>query len=139
MWQFSHTLNTRGIIMRTLLTLLVILFACNSYAQLSIDNPVYTVENRTYTLLNIDDMGKATIRLTEYHNGKILKTGLYFDGKLDGTWNLYDENGNLTTSVVYKYGDKIKYTTITDKEKMVVRYVNNKPVTISTEVSLASN
>lgn len=127
--------------MRKLLTLCAILFAFNMAAQstLSVDNPILKIENRKYTLLDIDDMGRAHVRYEEFENGQLSTSGTYYNNTLDGIWNLYDENGNITASVVYNRGKKISYTTFVDNKKMVVNYLDNKPVRIVTEISLASN
>ena len=129
--------------MRALLALLIVTFlsTTNLIAQkvLSFETPIVSVDNKTYTLLEVDDYGLATIKYEEYREGKLWKSGTYYNNKVDKTWNEYDLEGNIIASIEYKYGKKITYTTIKDNKKQTVHYINNKPSLLTTEVSLALN
>lgn len=128
-------------IMRKLLTLLAIVFttAVSAQAVLSLENPTVTIENKKFTLLDINPMGAAYVKYEEYQDGKLLKSGTYFDNKLHGVWTLYDEMGNISSNITYNNGNKVSYTTITESKTITVKYLNNKPINVITEVSLASN
>jgi len=43
-----------------------------------------------------------------YENGQLEWRANYKDGKLDGLFELFDENGNLTKTKEYKNGELIK-------------------------------
>ena len=42
-----------------------------------------------------------------YQSGKLMETGSFLNGKLDGTWNTYNEAGYKTAEAFYKVGEKI--------------------------------
>ena len=42
-----------------------------------------------------------------YQSGKLMETGSFLDGKLDGTWLTYNEAGFKTAEAYYKEGEKI--------------------------------
>ena len=68
-----------------------------------------------------------------YDNGKVQQEGFFKDGKLDGVWVSYDENGNKTAIAEYKNGKKVgKWFFWTDESEKgfatlsEVDYSNNK-------------
>ena len=127
--------------MRKLLTMLALVFTTGLFAQtqLSFENPTITIENKKFTLVDVNSMDMAEIKYEEFQDGNLIKSGNYLNNKLHGTWNLYDENGNVISSATYNRGKKISYTTIVENKTITVRYLNNKPINVITEVSLASN
>ncbi len=42
-----------------------------------------------------------------YQSGKLMETGSFLDGKLDGTWLTYNEAGFKNSEAYYKEGEKI--------------------------------
>lgn len=128
-------------IMRKLLTILAIIFTTSVSAQavLSLENPVISIDNKKFTLVDVNSMDMAEIKYEEFQDNKLIKSGTYLNNKVHGVWNLYDENQNVISSVTYNNGKKISYTTIVENKTITVRYLNNKPINIITEVSLASN
>jgi antitoxin component YwqK of YwqJK toxin-antitoxin module len=42
-----------------------------------------------------------------YQSGKLMETGSFLDGKLDGTWLTFNEAGFKTAEAFYKEGEKI--------------------------------
>lgn len=128
-------------IMRKLLALLAIIFTTSVSAQavLSLENPVISIDNKKFTLVDVNSMDMVEIKYEEFQDDKLIKSGNYLNNKIHGTWNLYDENGNITSSATYNNGKKILYTTIVENKTITVRYLNNKPINVITEVSLASN
>lgn len=127
--------------MRKLLALLAIIFTTSVSAQavLSLENPVISIDNKKFTLVDVNSMDMVEIKYEEFQDDKLIKSGNYLNNKIHGTWNLYDENGNITSSATYNNGKKILYTTIVENKTITVRYLNNKPINVITEVSLASN
>jgi antitoxin component YwqK of YwqJK toxin-antitoxin module len=51
-----------------------------------------------------DNLVKATYF---YENGTIQQVGFFKDGKLDGKWTSYDNNGFLKVSATYSEGNKV--------------------------------
>lgn len=127
--------------MRKLLALLAIIFTTSVSAQavLSLENPVISIDNKKFTLVDVNSMDMVEIKYEEFQDDKLIKSGNYLNNKIHGTWNLYDENGNVVSSATYNRGKKILYTTIVENKTITVRYLNNKPINVITEVSLASN
>jgi hypothetical protein len=128
-------------IMRKLLTLLAIVFttAMSAQAVLSLENPTVTIENKKFTLVDVNSMDMAEIKYEEFQDNKLIKSGTYLNNKVHGVWNLYDENKNVISSVTYNNGKKISHSTIIENKTITVRYLNNRPINVITEVSLASN
>ena len=56
-----------------------------------------------------------------YQSGKLMETGNFLNGKLDGTWNTYNEAGFKTAEAFYKVGEKIGEWKIFD-EHGALRY-----------------
>ena len=53
--------------------------------------------------------GKQDGQWEEYHdNGKLFYKGTYKDGKEDGQWEYYDENGKLDEKESGMYKDGVK-------------------------------
>ncbi len=76
------------------------------------------------------------IKATLYHdNGKISQTGFYTkDGKLQGTWMSFDENGKKTAEAHYENGEKTgKWFFWQDQDILKeVDYSNSKIVNVQT-------
>ena len=127
--------------MRKLLAILAIIFTTSVSAQavLSLENPVISIDNKKFTLVDVNSMDMAEIKYEEFQDNKLIKSGTYLNNKVHGVWNLYDKNENVISSVTYNNGKKISYTTIVENKTITVRYLNNKPINVTTEVSLASN
>jgi len=127
--------------MRKLLTILAIIFTTSVSAQavLSLENPVISIDNKKFTLVDVNSMDMAEIKYEEFQDNKLIKSGTYLNNKVHGVWNLYDENENVISTVTYNNGKKISYTTIVENKTITVKYLNNKPINVITEVSLASN
>ena len=127
-------------IMKGFLTIIAFMFMFNMNAQrvLSFESPEIQIENKKYTLLDIDEVsGSATIKYEEFKDGELSITGQFIDNKINGVWKEYD-NGNLKSTVVYgDRGDKVLHTIFGDYETKTIHYLNNKPIKIITEVSMA--
>jgi antitoxin component YwqK of YwqJK toxin-antitoxin module len=82
-------------------------------------------------LENLDDEVTATYY---YKNGSVKKVGDLVDGKLDGKWISYSEEGNVIAIAYYKEGKKHgkwQYFEGSNVTK-VVEYKNNKIVQVVT-------
>ena len=68
------------------------------------------------------------IEVVYYHNnGEISQTGSYTaDGKLEGKWISYDNEGNKLVTAFYKEGKKVgKWVYVIDGEEKEVDYTNS--------------
>ena len=68
------------------------------------------------------------IDVVYYHaNGEVSQTGSYTaDGKLEGKWISYNENGTKKVVAYYKDGKKVgKWTYFVDGKQKEVNYSNN--------------
>ncbi len=68
------------------------------------------------------------VKATYYHsNGKIQQQGFFKDGKLDGKWVAFDEQGNKTSMGEYKEGEKSgKWFFWSEKSLSEVDYSNSR-------------
>ncbi|HEX8016743.1 MAG TPA: membrane-binding protein [Flavobacterium sp.] len=68
------------------------------------------------------------VRATYYYeNGKVQQEGFFKEGKLDGVWVSYDENGNKKAIAEYTEGLKTgKWIYFNDKNICQVDYSNSK-------------
>ena len=101
--------------MRNLILMVLMLIGISAFAQekrvLSYDNPRIQIENKEYILEYVDDWGHATVLFKRYDiNGRIVEQGKYQDGKPDGKWFSYDENGEVLAEAVYYKGKRVKLT-----------------------------
>lgn len=127
--------------MKGFLTVIAFMFMFNMSAQrvLSFESPEIQIEDKTYTLVHVDEeSGDVTLKYEEFENGKLSVVGHFTNNKLDGVWKKYDKAGNLKSTVVYddKIG-KVSHTIFSNYETKVIHYLNNKPIKVITEVSLA--
>jgi antitoxin component YwqK of YwqJK toxin-antitoxin module len=115
--------------MRTILITLMLVLGLSVKAQVTLDyeNPTLKVDNKVYTLISSQD-DKHVFKYEVYSsNGKVSQTGFFKDGKPDGVWHLYDEKGDLLSTMIFKNGNRIKLETIINGEEVTVVYTNNKP------------
>lgn len=55
----------------------------------------------------LEAVGHNKVKATYYYeNGKVQQEGFFKDGKLDGVWVAFDENGNKKSTGVYANGEK---------------------------------
>lgn len=93
-------------------------------AVLFLSITAFSQEKKTLTLNKETNLIDAVY----YHNnGEVSQTGSFTaDGKLEGNWISYDENGTKLVSAFYKEGKKVgKWIHWIDGEKKIVRYDNN--------------
>ena len=61
-------------------------------------------QQKNVQLEDVNGLVKATYL---FNNGNIEQQGFFKDGKLDGIWTSYDENGNKKSVAEYKEGVKV--------------------------------
>lgn len=66
-----------------------------------------------------------------YANGQVQQTGFFKDGKLEGQWVAYDEQGNKKSVGEYRSGEKTgKWVFFGDKTLAEVNYQSNKIISV---------
>ena len=116
--------------MRTILITLMLVLGLSAKAQVTLDyeNPTMKVEDRVYTLISAEEHEIVFKYEVRGSNGKISQTGFFKNGKPDGVWHLYDEAGNLMSTMIFKNGERVKLETIIGGEEITVVYANNRPI-----------
>jgi len=107
--------------------------------NLSYDNPIVTIDNKTFELIEFDVLDQAKVKYTEVSITGITTTGFYLDSKVDGIWENRDSNGILLASIKYENGKKIWYRRYSQDEDVTIRYVDGKPFSIESKKLLANN
>ncbi len=80
-------------------------------------------QDKNPKLEEVNDLVKATYY---FKNGAVQQEGFYKDGKLDGKWISYDENGNKNAIAEYTNGQKTgKWFFWNDKSLTEVDYSNS--------------
>lgn len=131
---------------RFLITLITaVVFHLNAAAQtpesvhLSWDEPVQIVNNTEWELIDVDAWGTATVKFTIYNqDGSIHQVGYYTDGKMDGTWALYQDN-RIVTQTKFSFNNRIWTKIYKSNGYDLVVYEDNTPVLLRSEQNLASN
>jgi antitoxin component YwqK of YwqJK toxin-antitoxin module len=132
--------------MKTLLSLIfAAVFTLNASAQekpiitLNWSEPIQKFNNTQYELIDMDDWGTATIKVTKFNpDGSILQDGYYVGGKKHGLWTLYND-GQPVSELQYSYNNRLWIKVYKETGYDIVTYRENKPVLIRTEHVLASN
>lgn len=107
--------------------------------DLTFENPTQTIDNKTYTLIDVNDWGDVTIKYTELDDqGRVFQEGQYVNGKHNGVWSMYS-NGILISQLRFSMGQKVWCKLYKLDGYQMVYYENNKPHLIQTEQRLASN
>lgn len=101
--------------MRNFMLTLLMLVGMTAFAQetepkvLDWDNPTVTIDNTTYTLIDVDVNGNHVLKFNRFtEEGELVESGLLKNRKPHGTWKSYDPNGNVTTIAEFKDGKRIK-------------------------------
>lgn len=122
--------------------LLIFLFMIISYTstaqQLSWETPTTMINDAKYTLVEIDDIGNATLKYEKISCGAITETGLFYNGNKTGVWYLYDEEGNLLSSMKFENDNRVWMKSYQSDRNIFITYKNNK-VTEITYTLLAQN
>ena len=132
--------------MKTVLSLIIaVVFSLNASAQqkptinLSWEEPIQTINNKQYELIDVDEWGSSTIKITKFNDdGSIHQTGYLVDGKKNGVWTMY-QNGSVISELQYNYNYRVWTKVYRSNGHDLVFYKDNKPVIIRSEQVLASN
>ena len=90
----------------------------------------------------LEQEGKLVKATYYYENGKMQQQGYYKDGKLEGHWIAFDENGNKTLIGEYAHGQKTgKWFFWNDESLSEVDYSNSRVASVKSwkQDALAKN
>lgn len=105
--------------MKKVMMIAALLVSCLTFAQ-----------NKTPLLEEVNGLVKATYF---FDSGKIQQQGFFKDGKLDGKWISYDENGNKKAVAEYNNGEKTGKWFFWDNTNLSeVNYSNNAIASVKT-------
>ena len=132
--------------MKTVLSLIIaVVFSLNASAQqkptihLSWEKPIQTINNKQYELIDVDEWGSSTIKITKFNDdGSIHQTGYLVDGKKNGIWTMY-QNGSVIAELQYNYNYRVWTKVYRNDGHDLVFYKDNKPYVIRSEQVLALN
>ena len=81
----------------------------------------------------LEAVGQLVKTTYYFENGKVQQEGFFKNGKLDGTWISYDENGNKSSVATYDNGVKTgKWLFWNGKNLSEVDYSNSKIASVKT-------
>jgi hypothetical protein len=104
------------------LTVLLSSSANAQNTQLDWDKPV-RIENKEYTLIDIDEMGRVTVGYKEYNsNGNLITTGRYYNQKPDGKWAMYNDAGDMVSKAIYVNGEMRSHQFLNGGRMVTIRY-----------------
>jgi len=117
--------------MRTLIIAFFMVFGLSATAQqveLDWENPIQRVDNKVYEM-TVDNSEDVIVKYTQLRvDGSVAQTGFYRDQKPCGIWKMYDLEGNVISTMIYRRGEKKKLTSMHLGEEVTVYYENNRPV-----------
>ena len=113
-----------------LITLMLVLgLSTNMFAQeLSIEDPIYNGDGFSLELIEAEEFNVLVKYQSFTEENILIQEGYYKNGKRDGIWNLYDGNGNITSSMLFNMGSRVKLTSYQNDDVVNVYYENNRPI-----------
>jgi len=90
--------------MKRLIIILVMLVHIITSAQnvFSDEIPIIERDNQKYELVEVDNNGHALVKYTKFYaDGSVEQDGYYLNGKVYGTWNMYDPRGKKVHTIKY--------------------------------------
>ena len=129
--------------MRNFMLTLLMLVGMTTFAQetepkvLDWDTPTVTVDNTTYTLVNVDDWGNAEIKFTRFNdNDQVVERGRLLNNQPHGKWKSYDpNNGEVMATAYYHRGERQKLEAWSDGKKYTVVYKDKSIFTDSPRIA----
>jgi len=118
-------------IMRSILITLILVLglSTNMFAQeLSIEDPIYNGDGFSLELIEAEEFNVLVKYQSFTEENILIQEGYYKNGKRDGIWNLYDGNGNITSSMLFNMGSRVKLTSYQNDDVVNVYYENNRPI-----------
>jgi antitoxin component YwqK of YwqJK toxin-antitoxin module len=110
-----------------LITVMLVLGLCAKAQVLSIEDPIYNGDGFRLELIEAEESNTLLKYKSFTEENILIQEGYYRNGKPDGTWNLYDINGNIIATMLFDMNTKVKLTVYYDSEVVNIYYVNNQP------------
>lgn len=96
--------------------------------ELDWENPIQRVDDKVYEL-TIDNSEEVIVKYTQLREDEsVAQTGFYRNQKPCGIWKMYDLEGNVISTMLYKKGKRQKLTSMYLGEQVTVYYQNNRPM-----------
>ena len=109
-----------------------------SAQELTYDQPL-TVENKQYTLIDVDDWGHTEILVETFNNkGELVERGILKNNKRHGVWTMYSNN-QISAEMAFNNDNRVWLKVYKEDGFTHVTYMNNRPYVVQTETRLASN
>jgi len=109
-----------------------------SAQELTYDQPL-TVENKQYTLIDVDDWGHTEILVETFNNkGELVERGILKNNKRHGIWTMYSNN-QISAEMEFNNDNRVWLKVYKEDGFTHVTYMNNRPYVVQTETRLASN
>lgn len=104
------------------------LSATAQQVELDWENPIQRVDNKVYEM-TVDNSEEVIVKYTQLRDdGTVAQAGFYRNQKPCGTWKMYDLEGNVISTMIYRRGEKKKLTSMHLGEEVTVYYENNRPI-----------
>lgn len=110
-----------------LITVMLVLGLCAKAQVLSIEEPIYDGDGFRLELIEAEESNTLVKYKSFTEENILIQEGYYRNGKRDGIWNLYDINGNITSTMLFDMNTRVKLTAYQDGEVVNIYYVNNQP------------
>jgi len=109
-----------------------------SAQELTYDQPI-KVENKQYTLIDVDDWGHTEILVETFNNeGELVERGVLKNNKRHGVWTMYSNN-QISAEMEFNSDNRVWLKVYKEDGFTHVTYMNNRPYVVQTETRLASN
>jgi len=109
-----------------------------SAQELTYDQPL-KVENKQYTLIDVDDWGHTEILVETFNNkGELVERGILKNNKRHGVWTMYSNN-QISAEMAFNNDNRVWLKVYKEDGFTHVTYMNNRPYVVQTETRLASN
>ena len=137
----SHVKNNH--IMRNFMLTLLMIVGMTTFAQqvepevLDWDNPTVKIDDKEYTLIDVDLDGNHTLKFTRFtEDGKVIEEGKLRNRKPHGLWTSYNEQGFVLARAEYKYGKRKSFTTFReDGTTFTVLYKNKAMMSEGSQIA----
>ena len=109
-----------------------------SAQELTYDQPL-KVENKQYTLIDVDDWGHTEILVETFNNkGELVERGILKNNKRHGVWTMYSNN-QISAEMAFNNDNRVWLKVYKEDGFTHVTYMNNRSYVVQTETRLASN
>lgn len=110
-----------------LITIMLVLGLCANAQVLSIEEPIYNGDGFRLELIEAEEFNTLVKYKSFTKENILIQEGYYRNGKRDGIWNLYDINGNITSTMLFDMNARVKLIAYQDGEVVNIHYINNRP------------